>query len=251
MGSYLLLASLAQAALLTDITAASAVANYTGADFTNQTVTTALSNWGYNDNFSGANFSDATFTFNGGNQMFLFVDISDANFTGATFNWTPYTLTTTNPDSHRINMFRGTKGIAGADFSDTVWNITLSESVIENSDFFNNGAGATDVASKANAINFSGADFNFLGTDTSLADDIGALLINHLGSTGTGAAAFGAKYDTAFVTNNFAAFGYADADALDTALTTAGWQMIPEPATIGMLGLGAIITFLARRMRRS
>jgi hypothetical protein len=240
----LLTAGVAQAALLTDIDGSAAVVDWSGADFTNQTLTTSIDNWGRNDNFSEANFSDAIFNFDGGNQPFLAVDISDADFTGATFNWTPYTL---SGQKHRVNMFRNATGSAGADFSDTVWDITLNVAELDNTDFFNNGAGAADVANKADAMNFSGADFNFLGTDTSLADDIGALLISNLGSTGTGAAAFGAKYDSDFVNNNYSDFGYVSAVALETDLTTAGWQVIPEPATLGLVSFASIAMFSLRR----
>ncbi|MGJ8634999.1 MAG: hypothetical protein ACSHX7_13865 [Luteolibacter sp.] len=52
-----------------------------------------------------------------------------------------------------------------------------------------------------------------------------------------GGTAIGAKYDAAFTTNNFAAFGYATEGDLATALDTAGWQAISEPSSLGVGGL--------------
>ena len=41
------------------------------------------------DNFSGADFTNVTFTLNAVNQPMLNAYIAGANFTEATFNWTP------------------------------------------------------------------------------------------------------------------------------------------------------------------
>jgi hypothetical protein len=241
----LLVAGVAQAAVITAVDGGSASVSYTNENWSSSELTITIDNWGRSDNFSGTDFSDSKFTISG-NQAFLFVNISNSDFSGTTFDWTPYVYS----GGERINIFRTTTGSAGADFSDTVWNITLSTGSFNAVGMFDGGAGVTDAANAADALSMAGADFNFLGTDTSLADEIGALLITNLGGF-DGETAIGAFYDTAFLNNNATAFGYADADALDTALTTAGWQVIPEPATIGMLGLGAIITLLTRRMQRS
>ncbi|MGJ8676130.1 MAG: PEP-CTERM sorting domain-containing protein [Akkermansiaceae bacterium] len=224
--------SMAQAALtLAVVDNAAAVDDSSGVDFSGQILTTSIDNWGRNDNFSNATLTNVIFNFNGGNQPFLNTDISGADFSGATFNWDVFVI---NGD-HRVNMFRGLTGIDGASFVDTIWNIDLSEDSIGNADFFNNGSGITT------GVDFSGADFNFSGTDTSLADDIGGLLITNLG-TGVGAV-----YDDAFVTNNFADFGFADEAALETALDGAGWQAVPEPSSTALLGLGALGMLVHRR----
>lgn len=45
--------------------------------------------------------------------------------------------------------------------------------------------------------------------------------------------------------------GQADSNSSVTARTVTSFEVIPEPATIGMLGLGALITLLVRRFKRA
>jgi hypothetical protein len=229
----LLAAGVAQGALITAIDGLSGVADWSGADFSGQSVSTAIDNWGRSDNFTGADFSDATFTFSG-NQSFLATTITDADFTGATFDITTYLSGTIQ----RFNTFRNATG-SGASFVDTTWNITLSSTdAFDNSEFF---AGTGTLS----AMDFSGATFTFDITDSDAATQLAAVsvIINNLGDSAS-------YFDTDFVNNNFDAFGYADADALETDLLTEGWVAIPEPATISMLGLGALVTLMVRRNRR-
>lgn len=256
-----LLTNLAQAALLTDIDADAAVADYSSQIFTGpQPFSTTLNNWGRADNFIGADFSGLTLTIgdssvNGGNnsnQPFLFSTIVNADFSGVTFNWAP-SLTV---DGHRINMFRqvaagGNTANTGATFANSVWNIELAGTTLNpnnptvNQGFFNDGAGVTVAANVADAVDFSGADFNFSGAGAAtLNDDIAALLIGNLGGF-DGFTAVGAFYDATFVANNSAAFGYASDAALESALDAAGWQAVPEPSSfallVGFLGLGSVM----------
>lgn len=234
----------AQAALLTNIDGGGGAADYDGADFSGQTVTATAHNWGYNDTFVGANFSSATFSFNGGNQPFLFVDVTGADFSGATFNWTPF-----QTSGVFINIFRTSLGISGASFEDTVWNIVLNGSAIATDQMFDTGAGATSAATAADALSMAGADFNFSGSDTSLADDIGSLLIANLGGF-DGGTAIGAFYDDDFVANNYASFGYGSEALLETALDSAGWQAIPEPSAYALLaGFTGLALAMIRRRR--
>jgi hypothetical protein len=236
----LLIAGVTQAALLSEINDNAAVANYSEADFSGQTVTNILNNWGYNDNFSGADFSDTILYLNGGNQPFVNATVAGADFSGATINWTPFTLS----GDHRINFFRNAAATgvenAGVSFANSVWNITLSEDSIGNTDFFLDGSGALTAATAANALNFAGADFNFSGTDTSLADDIGALLITNLGGF-DGTIAIGAFYDAAFLNNNYSDFGYASTTALQTDLDTAGWQDLSDAGVVEQSGDNPIV----------
>ncbi|MFA7370176.1 MAG: PEP-CTERM sorting domain-containing protein, partial [Kiritimatiellales bacterium] len=48
-------------------------------------------------------------------------------------------------------------------------------------------------------------------------------------------------------TATYSALGLAPEQSLD--ITADGFTVIPEPATIGMLGLGALITLMIRRVR--
>jgi hypothetical protein len=248
LSAGLFLAGIVQAATLADIDAAAATVDYTGEDFSEQSVETAADNWGRSDNFTNADFSSAEFTFTG-NQPFLATTITNADFSGATFNITTWA----NTSVMRFNAFRNATG-TGADFSDSVWNFTLSTTnEFETIEFFNYGAGATDLASKEDAFDFSGAVFTF---DISASNEASqtalvAAIITNLGSTGTTEeTAFGAIADAAFLTNNYAAFGYADADALGTALTSAGWQVIPEPGSYALLaGLLGMSYVMVRRRR--
>jgi hypothetical protein len=249
LASGLFLAGLVQAATLADINAAKATVDYTGEDFSGQSVDTDIDNWGYNDNFTDADFSDATFTFSG-NQPFLATTITNADFSGATFNWTLYE----NNDELRANLFRVTTvtgtAYANASFANTVWNITLDGTSISIDDWFNDGSGALTADTASDAVDFSGAEFNFFGIGADdLADDMAAILISNLGGF-DGDTAIGAKYDTTFLTNNYEVFGYDSVDDLETALISAGWQSIPESSAYaliaGFLGLGCA---LVRRRR--
>ena len=221
---YVLLVGLAEAQSLSDVGTTATTEDYSGADFSGESVTISVSSWGRADNFSGADFTGANFTINSVNQPMLDSNIAGADFTGATFNWTP--------DGYMSLLRQQTARLTGtrysyANFSDTVWNIVLSRSTFRNSTWFNDGAGATSAASAANVLNLSGADFNFSGTDTSLADDVGALLIANLGGF-DGTTAIGAYYDDEFLANNYSSFGYASAQALEDAMVLAGWQYLAD-----------------------
>ncbi|MGJ8632713.1 MAG: PEP-CTERM sorting domain-containing protein [Luteolibacter sp.] len=257
LSSSLLLTGMTQAALVSEIDNLNGVVDWSNEVFTGS-ITTNLDNLGRNDNFTNADFTAVTGINIGdgtavGNQPFLDAAISGANFSGVTFNWNPYV---TGAGVMRINMFRDQTptGLtyANASFANTVWNITLTGSSIGTggqAQYFNDGSGATTAANAADAVDFSGADFNFSGAGAAtLSDDVGALLINNLGVF-DGVTAIGAKYDGAFTANNFAAFGYATEGDLEAALVTAGWQAIPEPSSLSLLALG--VGGLALRRRRN
>jgi len=198
-----------------------ATTTWDGANLSGLTFTHNGHNFGYNDSFVGTDFSGATIG-NGAawNQFFLFVDVTNADFSGATFNVTPY--------NNNLNAFRDST-ITGANFSNITWGVASSTAATS---FFENGAGATSVANKDQAADFSGADMSLLtGTAKST-------FITNLGSTGTGASAFGAKYDAAML----AASGWSA-----TELDSAGWQAVPEPSSTALLGLGGLALLLRRR----
>ncbi|MFC7338726.1 beta strand repeat-containing protein [Haloferula chungangensis] len=208
------------------------IGNFSGSNFSGLTLDLGNQNNAFRgDDFTGADFSGSTInvgTGGGGNQPFLFATIVDADFSGVTFNWIP----SSNGDGdHRINMFRhdpvtGT-AYTGATFADSVWNINLTGTSLvagaANLAFFNDGSGASDAANAANAVDFTGADFNFSGT-VALGSDVGNLLITNLGGF-DGPTAIGAFYDQAFVDNNSADFGHSGS-SLVAALNAAGWQPV-------------------------
>ncbi|CAA6691322.1 MULTISPECIES: PEP-CTERM sorting domain-containing protein [unclassified Lentimonas] len=234
----LFLAGIAQAALLTDIDGAAASVDYTGEDFSGQTVGTELApnstdNWGRSDIFTNADFSSAEFNLSG-NQSFLGTTITGADFTGATFNITTWLSGTTQ----RFNTFRNATG-SGASFEDTAWNITLSSTdAFDNSEFF-------DGTGTLSAMDFSGATFTFDITDSDVATQTAAVdvIIGNLGDSAS-------YFDDDFVTNNFVAFGYASGALLEADLVSNGWQVIPEPGSYALLaGLLGMSYVMVRRRR--
>jgi hypothetical protein len=249
LATGLFLVGIAQAAFVSAIDGDATATDWSNEVFTGS-VSTAVNNFGHNDNFTNAVFSGTTITIGSGgrtgNQPFIAANITDTDFSGVTFNITPYTH---NALDSRFNAFVSATG-TGADFSDSTWNFTTIDLAPTNTGFFSGvlagTAGAANLAGKADAFDFSGATFTFAGaTGTALTANRN-LVIGNLGSTGgTEATAFGSIADSAFLSNNFAQFGYADAAALGTALTSAGWQVIPEPSSYallaGLLGLGCVM----------
>lgn len=197
---------------------ATGTANFDGANLSGLGLTFSGNNFGYNDTFVGADFSNATIAnASGNNQFFLFSDLSYADFSGATINV-----------NGNLNSFRGAT-LTGADFSDITWGVAASVGFAA---FFDGGPGSTSVADKDLAVNFSGADLSLLSGTAK------TLMIDKLG-TFDGTTAIGAKYDAAMLT----ASGWTA-----TELDTAGWQAIPEPATLGLVAaFGGGILFIRRR----
>ncbi|MGJ8672708.1 PEP-CTERM sorting domain-containing protein [Rubritalea sp.] len=233
LSAGLFLTGIAQAALTLDsITNNSGIDDSTGVDFSGQSVTSSIDNWGRNDVFTNADLTSTTITLSG-NQAFLGTTITNTDFTGATFNITTWL----SGSLQRFNTFRNATG-SGASFVDTAWNITLSSAdAFNNSEFF-------DGTGTFSNMDFSGAAFSFDITSSDAATQTAAVgvIVANLGDTG-------ASYDTAFLTNNFAAFGYGDEAALGSALTSAGWQAaaVPEPSSVALLGLGGLSLMLRRR----
>ncbi|CAA6679925.1 MULTISPECIES: PEP-CTERM sorting domain-containing protein [unclassified Lentimonas] len=252
----LFLAGIAQAVDydITVINGDSAAVDYTDATFTGS-VTFTGNNFGHNDNFTNADFSGTTITIGSGgrtgNQPFIAANITGTDFSGVTFNISPYAHNTADS---RFNAFTTATG-TGANFSNSTWNFTTTDISPTNTGFFSGvlagTAGAANLAGKADAFDFSGATFTFAGATGTALTANRTLVIGNLGSSGTTeATAFGSIADAAFLTNNYAAFGYADAAGLSTALTAAGWQVIPEPSSYALLaGLLGMSYVMVRRRR--
>lgn len=151
------------------------------------------------DSLIGTDFSGSTIG-NGAawNQFFLFSDLTDASFSGATLNITPYGGT--------INSFRGAT-LTGADFKDITWGIAASNGAAA---FFDGGAGVINAVDKDLAADFSGADLSLI-TGTAKTN-----MIANLGGF-DGDTPIGAKYDDGLLT----ASGWSKSE-----LDAAGWQYI-------------------------
>jgi uncharacterized protein YjbI with pentapeptide repeats len=177
----------------------SAITIWDGANLSGLNLTFTGNNFGYNDSMVGTDFSGSTIG-NGAawNQFFLFSDLTDANFSGATFNITPYGGT--------INSFRGAT-LTGADFKDITWGIAASNGAAA---FFDGGAGVINAADKDLAADFSGADLSLI-TGTAKTN-----MIANLGGF-DGDTPIGAKYDD----DMLSASGWSQSE-----LDAAGWQYI-------------------------
>jgi uncharacterized protein YjbI with pentapeptide repeats len=184
----------------------SAVTKWDGANLSGLTLTFTGHNFGYNDSMKSVNFSGATITHQSYNQSFLFCNLTDANFSGATLNLS-YTTAA---------MFRGCT-LTRANFSDITWGIAAS-GVISGS-FFSGGPGTTSAADKADAVDFSGADLSRITGAAKTA------MIANLGKF-DGTTAIGAKYNASMLSKS----GWAEAD-----LVAAGWQLAAPTVALYIL----------------
>ena len=147
--------------------------------------------FGYNDKFVGTDFSGATIT-TAGNLPFVFSDLTDADFSGATFNFTYGT----------VQEFRAT--ITRASFS----NATFATARNNSGWIFQYGSGTTSEADKANAADFRGADLSLIGNTA------WPTVLSRLGGF-DGEVAIGAFFDTNTVPGGVSTL---------VDLIEAGWQ---------------------------
>lgn len=155
-------------------------------------------NFGRDDSMKKVSFSGASITTTG-NQAFLFVDLTGADFSGATLNIAGF--------GGRMTAFRNAI-LTRADFSGVTWGISTSGLTGKVEFFFSGGPGSTSAADKHLAVTFEGADLSKI---TGAAK---AAMIKNLGKF-DGGTAIGAKYNKETLTKS----GW-KAKGLDAA----GWQ---------------------------
>jgi len=210
---------------------------FDGANLSGITVSFSGNNTPRDDSFVGTNFSGATINASG-NQPFVSTggtNLNNANFSGTTFNFT-----FPNNGAFGFNTFNagelGGNILAGADFTNSVWNFTGNSDA--DPDAFNIGPGSTSSADSALAADFSGANFSGV-TDSDTTEQIIANLGRFDGTT-----AVGAFFDE----NTVLPTGFTSAD-----LIAAGWQdlsasSIPEPGSMALLtALGGLLCIRRRR----
>ena len=172
-----------------------------GANWSGISINMNCHNFGYNDSMVGLIFMNGTFSNSELNQPFLFVDAEGANFSGTTFN---IKQKFANGAFRKSGAGDTNSTIRNADFSNITWGV-MTNAV---GSFFNVGPGTTNVADKANAPTFEGADLSLMtGTAKST-------IIANLGKF-DGGTPIGAKYNLAMVV----ASGWTKAE-----LNAAGWQ---------------------------
>lgn len=155
-------------------------------------------NFGHNDSMRNVNFSGSTINTNG-NQAFLAVDLSGADFSNATFNIVGF--------SGRMTAFRDAN-LRGADFSGVRWGVSTDRLDRKIEFFFSGGPGTSSVKDRHKAVNFEGADLSKI---TGAAK---AAMMKNLGKF-DGKTAIGAKYDQSMLSKS----GWAESE-----LKAAGWQ---------------------------
>ena len=157
-------------------------------------------NFGYNDSMRNVNFSKCSISTNG-NQAFLFVDLTSADFSDATLSITGF--------NGRMTAFRNAK-LSGADFSGVTWAVPTAGATERTEFFFCGGSGSNSASDKHLAVTFKGADLSRITGTARTA------MIKNLGGF-DGKAAIGAKYDQAMLTKS----GWDSAE-----LNAAGWQLV-------------------------
>ena len=192
--------------------------DFSYAVFDGITISTGMSNnYFTNDNFSEASFIGSTFDLYG-NQPFLQVDLTNANFTGAIINYNSYLAST---GKQNVNLFRDAD-LDGADFTNTTFNLDITGTdvnILEG--FFGSGD-----------INLSGAVFNFSGNAAHI-DAAAAHILSTLTSTDT--------YDQDFYDNNFETFGFTDASSFAAA--------VPEPSSLVLITMGSLLVVAQRKKK--
>lgn len=171
-----------------------------GADLSGMALAFSGHNFGYNDSMRKVDFSGSTISTNG-NQAFLFVDLSGANFSNAKLHVTGF--------KRNMNAFRKAK-LAGADFSGITWAVSTAEFTEKTEAFFSGGPGSTSAADRHLAVTFEAADLSRITgpARTSMIKNLGGF---------DGKTAIGAKYDQTMLTKS----GWAAAE-----LNAAGWQKV-------------------------
>ena len=159
-------------------------------------------NFGYNDSMKKVNCSGSTIN-TPGNQAFLFTNLTEADFSGATLNIAGF--------SKRMNAFREAV-LTGADFSAVTWGLSTAGLTEKTEFFFSGGPGASSVADKHLAVTFEGADLSRITGPAKVA------MIKNLGGF-DGKTAIGAKYDQSLLTRS----GWTAAER-----NAAGWQNVQK-----------------------
>jgi uncharacterized protein YjbI with pentapeptide repeats len=145
-------------------------------------------------------FSGSTI-YTSGNQPFIKADLTRANFSGATLNFTSY--------SGMMTAFRDAK-LTGSNFTGVNWGLPTYGLGKKREYFFSGGPGSTSAADKHLAVTFEGADLS------KITGEAKASMIENLGKF-DGKTAIGAKYDAATLTKS---------DWKAAELDTAGWQSV-------------------------
>ena len=170
------------------------------ADLSNMTLTFTGHNFGHNDSMKGVNFSSSTINTTG-NQAFLFADLSNADFSGATLILEGF--------SKKMTAFRNAT-LTGANFSGVIWKSPTEGYAQKANYFFSGGPGTTSAKDKHLAVNFTDADLSRI---TGASKDA---MIKNLGKF-DGQTAIGAQYNTATLKKS----GWEEKE-----LTAAGWQKV-------------------------
>jgi len=179
------------------------VTRFDGANLSGMTLNLEVHNFGYNDSFVGADFSNSTInTGDGYNQLFLFSDLTNADFSGATLDIAASGV--------RMNAFREAV-LTGADFSNITWGISTAAATDNLHQFFSGGSGATTRKNRHRAVTFEGADLSLITGDAKTN------MIANLGGF-DGSTPIGAKFDAAMLANSS---GWTLSELID-----AGWQLV-------------------------
>lgn len=171
------------------------------ADLSKMTLTFSGHNFGHNDSMKKVNFSGSTINTTG-NQPFLFVDLTQADFSGATLNL--------EGPGKKMTAFRDAK-LTGADFSGITW-ASSTEGLTQKIDFFfSGGPGSSSADDKHLAVTFEDADLSPISGPAKSA------MIRNLGKF-DGTTAIGARFNQATLTKS----GWQARE-----LQAAGWQITP------------------------